>query len=193
MGLSSSVVPLYVGEVAPVARRGSLVGLYQLAFSFGLLLAQVPSEAAGDMDLDDETAMRVAHALLALPALLLLLLGGRYLHDSPRSLLLLGRPDDARAALKHLYAGVDDGDRQLEAELEYMQSAVAAAADVEEPAAGGERGRCRRFLGRLQAAAGCCARAAAALVADARDRSAADGDLAAVDGALLRDALPAAL
>ena len=39
MGLSSSVVPLYVGEVAPVARRGSLVGLYQLAFSFGLLLA----------------------------------------------------------------------------------------------------------------------------------------------------------
>ena len=104
MGLSSSVVPLYVGEVAPVARRGSLVGLYQLAFSFGLLLAQVPSEAAGDMDIDNEVTMRVAHALLALPALLLLLLGGRYLHDSPRSLLLLGRPDDARAALKHLYA-----------------------------------------------------------------------------------------
>ena len=46
-------MPLYVGEVAPVARRGSLVGLYQLAFSFGLLLAQVPSEAAGDMDIDN--------------------------------------------------------------------------------------------------------------------------------------------
>ena len=155
MGLSSSVVPLYVGEVAPVARRGSLVGLYSLAFSFGLLLAQVPSEAAGDMDIDNEVTMRVAHALLALLALLLLL-GGRYLHDSPRSLLLLGRPDDARAALKHLYADVDDGDRQLEAELEYMQSAVAAAADVEEPAASASAGGVglpRRLAGSCE----CCA------------------------------------
>lgn len=40
-GLSTGLVPMYVGEVAPTALRGALGTLHQLAIVIGILIAQV--------------------------------------------------------------------------------------------------------------------------------------------------------
>lgn len=38
VGLASMVVPMYIAEIAPAQRRGALVGNYQLAIVFGIVL-----------------------------------------------------------------------------------------------------------------------------------------------------------
>lgn len=40
-GLTSGLVPMYIGEIAPKAYRGALGTLHQLAIVIGILLSQV--------------------------------------------------------------------------------------------------------------------------------------------------------
>lgn len=40
-GLTSGLVPMYIGEIAPKAYRGALGALHQLAIVIGILLSQV--------------------------------------------------------------------------------------------------------------------------------------------------------
>ena len=49
-GLSSGLVPMYIGEIAPVKYRGALGALHQLAIVTGILISQVSSEQAGQID-----------------------------------------------------------------------------------------------------------------------------------------------
>src|SRR5690606_36920877 len=39
IGIASNVVPLYLSEIAPIKDRGKLVTFYQLALTFGIVLA----------------------------------------------------------------------------------------------------------------------------------------------------------
>jgi len=41
IGLSSGLVPLYIGEISPVKYRGAMGALHQLAIVIGILLSQV--------------------------------------------------------------------------------------------------------------------------------------------------------
>ncbi|GHE31650.1 sugar porter family MFS transporter [Sphingobacterium griseoflavum] len=45
IGMASSVVPLYISEIAPANRRGQLVTYYQFAVTFGILLAYLSNAA----------------------------------------------------------------------------------------------------------------------------------------------------
>ncbi len=41
VGLSSGLVPLYIGEISPVKYRGAMGALHQLAIVIGILISQV--------------------------------------------------------------------------------------------------------------------------------------------------------
>ena len=41
MGAISVAAPLYIAEIAPIARRGSLICIFQLMITIGILLAYI--------------------------------------------------------------------------------------------------------------------------------------------------------
>jgi SP family galactose:H+ symporter-like MFS transporter len=96
IGLSSSVVPVYIAEIAPQQRRGGYVALFQLAITVGIFLAYLIDLAFAGIH-----GWRWMFLCGILPAVALWV-GMLFLPESPRWLVLRGRPDDARAALEQL-------------------------------------------------------------------------------------------
>src|SRR5689334_13561361 len=117
IGLVSVSAPLYVAEMAPAERRGSLVSIYQLAITIGIFGAYLVDEA-----FSHDEAWRIMFAIGVLPAALLIA-GMLTLPESPRWLVDHDRRDDARAVLDALDS-VDDP----EAELTAIDTARAEAA-----------------------------------------------------------------
>lgn len=99
IGGSSVLAPVYIAEIAPPARRGMLVGLFQLAIVTGILVAYLSNAVVGS--LVAEAAWRWKLGITAAPALLFLVLLAR-IPDSPRWLILSGRLDDARTAMARI-------------------------------------------------------------------------------------------
>ena len=96
IGIVSVAAPLYVAEVAPADRRGSMVAIYQLAITIGIFAAYLVDEAFAH-----DEAWRLMFALGVVPAAMLIV-GMRGLPESPRWLAERGRRDEARAALDAL-------------------------------------------------------------------------------------------
>ncbi len=117
VGFASTVVPLYIAEIVPTASRGSMVALFQLAITAGILVAYLVNAAFAD-----DGAWRPVFALACAPAGLLLL-GMLLLPESPRWLVDRGRVDDAREVLDELR---DPDDPQTEAELAQIVETVEA-------------------------------------------------------------------
>lgn len=128
VGFASTVVPLYIAEVVPVKSRGSMVALFQLAITAGILMAYLVNAMFAD---DGE--WRAVFALAAVPATMLFV-GMLLLPDSPRWLVMRGRVDEARGVLRRVR---DPQDPATEAELQDIARAV------EE-----DRARPRQSLGR---------------------------------------------
>ncbi|GGW72316.1 MFS transporter [Streptomyces lucensis JCM 4490] len=101
LGATSFAVPLYISEIAPPARRGSLVTLNQLMITVGLLLSYVGAYA-----LEPSGAWRFMLGIGIAPALLLLA-GVCLVPESPD--WLRSRGHDARAATARLGLGPADG------------------------------------------------------------------------------------
>lgn len=131
IGVASTVVPLYIAEIVPVRSRGSMVALFQLAITAGILLAYLINATFAD---DGE--WRAVFALACAPALLLLL-GMLLLPESPRWLVTRGRLDEARRVLDEVR---DPEDPETEHELEQIVALVEA-----------DRGRRRQSLAQLVA------------------------------------------
>jgi sugar porter (SP) family MFS transporter len=112
VGFASTVAPLYISEVVETERRGSMVALFQLAITGGILLAYVVNAVTGD-------SWRLVFALAAVPATLLYL-GMLLLPDSPRWLVMRGDDDRARDVLRELR----DDDDAIEQELREIETAV---------------------------------------------------------------------
>jgi SP family galactose:H+ symporter-like MFS transporter len=106
IGLVSVAAPLYVAEMAPADRRGSLVAIYQLAITIGIFGAYLVDEA-----FSHDEAWRIMFAIGVLPAALLIA-GMLTLPESPRWLVDHDRRDDARAVLDALDS-VEDPDAEL--------------------------------------------------------------------------------
>lgn len=106
IGATTQIVPVYVAELAPAERRGSLVSLFQMVFSLGLLVAFfVGYELAGPPD-----CWRAMFMLGAVPAVLLAV-GMLFLPESPR--WLLHREQEVRAiAILYRLRGHHDPVRQ---------------------------------------------------------------------------------
>ena len=96
VGASSVMAPVYLAEIAPAARRGKLVGMFQVNIVIGILVAYISNSIVGTMGLGaDEWRWKLG--LTAVPALVffvLLLL----VPNSPRWLASKGRIEEARAA-----------------------------------------------------------------------------------------------
>lgn len=104
IGASSVLVPVYIAEISPPARRGFLVGLFQFNIVAGILVAYASNFAVAQIAADD-AVWRWKLGVAAIPAaLFLLLLTG--VPQSPRWLRAKGR--DAEAAVAAARFGIDD-------------------------------------------------------------------------------------
>lgn len=116
IGIVSVAAPLYVAEMAPADRRGSLVAIYQLAITIGIFAAYLVDEAFAH-----DEAWRIMFAIGIVPAALLVL-GMRGLPESPRWLVDRGRRDEAHQVIAML--GADDAG--VASELAAIDAARAA-------------------------------------------------------------------
>src|SRR4051794_13329634 len=117
IGLSSSVVPVYIAEISPERRRGGFVALFQLAITIGIFLAYVVNYAFASIH-----GWRWMF-LCGVAAALVLLAGVLVLPRSPRWLALMGRDEEARGVLAALREeGVDEELAEIEASLEHAQA-----------------------------------------------------------------------
>ena len=97
VGASSVLAPVYIAEIAPTARRGMLVGAFQLNVVAGILVAYLSNYGVSSLDLGDWD-WRVKFGVTALPALLLLLMLFT-IPDSPRWLASRRRDAEAERVL----------------------------------------------------------------------------------------------
>jgi len=100
VGASSVAAPIYISEIAPADKRGSLVATYQFNIVFGILIAFFSNYLLDQYI--DHSAWRWMLGVEAIPALIycLMILG---IPNSPRWLLLKGNdPDKARQLLQQL-------------------------------------------------------------------------------------------
>ncbi len=93
VGASSVAAPIYISEIAPADKRGSLVATYQFNIVFGILIAFFSNYLLGSYI--EENAWRWMLGVEAMPALIycVMILG---IPNSPRWLLLQGN-DEAKA------------------------------------------------------------------------------------------------
>lgn len=113
-GLTSGLVPMYIGEIAPKKYRGALGTLHQLAIVIGILLSQV---IGLDFVLGNDAFWPILLGLSGAPAILQSLLLP-LCPESPRYLyILLGKEQEARKSLYRLKGAYD-----ATADLEEMRS-----------------------------------------------------------------------
>lgn len=98
IGLASTVVPMYIAEVAPANIRGSLVTLNNCFITFGQLSANV---TAGAFSFDPKNGWRWMLALAAVPSVIQFI-GFIFMPESPRWLIRQDRNDEALVALKKI-------------------------------------------------------------------------------------------
>nr|XP_033815366.1 solute carrier family 2, facilitated glucose transporter member 2 isoform X2 [Geotrypetes seraphini] len=103
-GLSSGLVPMYVGEISPTALRGALGTIHQLAIVTGILISQIIGLS---FLLGSEQLWPLLLALSGVPAVLQIILLF-FCPESPRYLFInLGQEDGARKNLRRLRGEYD--------------------------------------------------------------------------------------
>uniref|UniRef100_A0A1B0CCC6 Putative glucose transporter type 1 isoform x11 n=1 Tax=Lutzomyia longipalpis TaxID=7200 RepID=A0A1B0CCC6_LUTLO len=113
-GLNTSLVPMYISEIAPLNLRGGLGTVNQLAVTVGLLLSQV---LGIEQILGTNDGWPVLLGLAICPAILQLLLLP-VCPESPRYLLITKQwEEEARKALRRLRAS-----NQVEEDIEEMRA-----------------------------------------------------------------------
>ncbi|KAI9051852.1 hypothetical protein LZ554_004113 [Drepanopeziza brunnea f. sp. 'monogermtubi'] len=105
VGSLSMIVPMYNAEVAPPEVRGSLVGLQQLAITFGIMLSfwidYGTHYIGGTGDGQKASAWLIPICLQLIPAAILLV-GILWMPFSPRWLVHHGREEEARRVLANI-------------------------------------------------------------------------------------------
>ncbi|MCK6067987.1 MULTISPECIES: sugar porter family MFS transporter [Microbacterium] len=99
VGGASTVVPVFLAEIAPYEIRGSLAGRNELMIVVGQLAAFVINAIIGNTLDHIEGVWRIMFAICALPAVALFI-GMLRVPESPRWLVEKGRNDEALAVLK---------------------------------------------------------------------------------------------
>jgi MFS transporter, SP family, arabinose:H+ symporter len=100
IGGSSVIGPMYIAEIAPAAKRGRLVGMFQFNIVAGILLAYFSNYVVGTLGLG-AAEWRWKLGIAALPAVLFFVtLYG--IPQSPRWLVRRGRLDEARVVLAQI-------------------------------------------------------------------------------------------
>ena len=114
VGFASYTAPLYIAEIAPERYRGSMISMYQMMLTTGIVVAFL-SDAA----LSYSGNWRLMLGIIALPALVLFI-GVLFLPNSPRWLAATGRYRDAKQVLSRLRSS----DEQVEKELDDIRESL---------------------------------------------------------------------
>ncbi len=113
IGVASFVAPLYISEIAPVAIRGKLVSINQVALTSGIVISYLIDYAfAGSQ------SWRWMFAMAIIPAAAFGI-GLMFIPNSPRWLAARGHMDQARAVLKRIRTP-----EKVEGELSEIQQSV---------------------------------------------------------------------
>ncbi|ANE02925.1 sugar porter family MFS transporter [Corynebacterium crudilactis] len=99
VGGASTVVPVYLAELAPFEIRGSLAGRNELMIVVGQLAAFIINAVIGNVFGHHDGVWRYMLAIAAVPAIALFF-GMLRVPESPRWLVERGRIDEARAVLE---------------------------------------------------------------------------------------------
>ncbi|HKU31586.1 sugar porter family MFS transporter [Arthrobacter sp. NyZ413] len=99
VGGASTVVPVFLAELAPYEIRGSLAGRNELAIVVGQLAAFVVNAIIGNLFGHLDGVWRIMFAICALPAVALFF-GMLRMPESPRWLVEKGRRDEALSVLQ---------------------------------------------------------------------------------------------
>ncbi|KAM9316530.1 solute carrier family 2, facilitated glucose transporter member 2 [Gastrophryne carolinensis] len=119
-GLSSGLVPIYIGEISPTALRGALGTLHQLAIVTGILISQV---VGLEFILGSETLWPVLLGLSGVPAVVQTVLLF-FCPESPRyAFIKLGKEEEAKRILKSLRGDYDPSKDIEEMRREKMEAA----------------------------------------------------------------------
>ena len=108
VGIASYTAPLYLSEIAPEKIRGSMISLYQLMITIGILGAYL-----SDTAFSFTGNWRWMLGIITIPALLLLV-GVFFLPNSPRWLAARGNFRDAQRVLDRLRDTSEQAKRELE-------------------------------------------------------------------------------
>ncbi len=120
VGATSVVMPMYIAEISPPQVRGRLVMVNQFNIVFGMLLCSVSNYLVAQ-HFPAEVSWRWMLGILAVPSAIFFFLLFA-IPDSPRSLVMRGRLDEARRTLRRL------GEADVEGELAAIRSTFAQRA-----------------------------------------------------------------
>ncbi|GGL06570.1 sugar porter (SP) family MFS transporter [Curtobacterium luteum] len=125
VGGASTVVPVFLAELAPYEIRGSLSGRNELMIVIGQLAAFVVNAAIGSLWGEGDGVWRVMLAVCALPAIALFV-GMLRVPESPRWLASAGRGDEALEVLRQIRS-----EERARAELADIERTNAVEAEVQ--------------------------------------------------------------
>ncbi|WP_279615353.1 sugar porter family MFS transporter [Photobacterium angustum] len=115
VGVASFTAPLYLSEIAPQKLRGSLISMYQLMITIGIVVAFL-----SDTAFSYEGQWRWMLGVITVPALILLI-GVLMLPRSPRWLALKGRHTEAKEVLELLRGSDETAKHELDAIRESLK------------------------------------------------------------------------
>ncbi|MFT4170803.1 MAG: D-xylose transporter XylE [Dysgonomonas sp.] len=111
VGIASMVSPMYIAEIAPPSKRGSLVALNQFAIIFGMLVVYfvnyfIAKQDSGTGEWLHSVGWRYMFASLAIPSGLFFLLLF-FAPETPRWLVMKGKTEKAHNILSKLVGSVE--------------------------------------------------------------------------------------
>lgn len=124
VGAASVTVPVYLAELAPTERRGTLSGRNELAIVLGQLLAFAINAIIANVWGHHDNVWRYMLAVAAIPAVCLFV-GMLKMPESPRWLLAHGRDEEALEVLQQIRS--DERARAEMAEVELLAEEEQAA------------------------------------------------------------------
>lgn len=108
VGIASYTAPLYLSEIAPEKIRGSMISMYQLMITIGILGAYL-----SDTAFSYNGEWRWMLGVITIPAILLMI-GVFFLPDSPRWFAAKRRFHDAERVLMYLRDSSEEAKRELD-------------------------------------------------------------------------------
>lgn len=115
VGVASFTAPLYLSEISPQRVRGSMISMYQLMITIGIVLAFLSNTWLGNyFECDGQTGghWRMMIGIIAIPAAVMFL-GVLLLPESPRWLFLKGRKDHAVSVFARMRLPSDEISREV--------------------------------------------------------------------------------
>jgi SP family galactose:H+ symporter-like MFS transporter len=115
IGVASFTAPLYLSEISPQRVRGSMISMYQLMITIGIVLAFLSNTWLGNYAVIDGVTgghWRMMLGIIAIPAAVMFL-GVLFLPESPRWLFLKGRKENAVSVLQRMHLPTDEISREV--------------------------------------------------------------------------------